>query len=188
MTCRRADIRCGLGSGRECNCRYAEKMGASRRHHASKTRLNHTVASRDEEAHPFPHPALKHRAKVTPPLRGEERRFFHAFSATKRRRSRGENYLSWARTVSQRLTAQQGVEPRGEVVGLGRGLVSQRLTALRAAEPRELEPEFFHTFYATKGPTDPERRNETREDTCMTIGKAMIWIQEVWLRRSPSRV
>jgi len=27
--------------------------------------------SRDEEAHPLHHPALKYRAKVTPPLRGE---------------------------------------------------------------------------------------------------------------------
>ena len=27
---------------------------------------------RDEEAYPIRHPALKYRAKVTPPLRGEE--------------------------------------------------------------------------------------------------------------------
>jgi hypothetical protein len=34
---------------------------------------------RDEEAHLLRHPALKYRAKVTPPLRGEEQPFFKGF-------------------------------------------------------------------------------------------------------------
>jgi hypothetical protein len=39
---------------------------------------------RDEEAQPFRHPALKYRATVKAPLRGEEPPFFHRFYPTRK--------------------------------------------------------------------------------------------------------
>jgi len=35
---------------------------------------------RDEEAYPIRHPALKYRAKITPPLRGEAQPFFQFYA------------------------------------------------------------------------------------------------------------
>jgi len=89
---------------------------------------------RDEEAYPIRHPALKYRAKVTPPLRGEEQpcsQFYArgiAAGGLPGTKSTGLN--------SKRRYATSGGAAAGELSRRAPP-VSQRLTALRAAEPRE---------------------------------------------------
>jgi hypothetical protein len=51
--------------------RYEGRDHALRRVRVFKEAGKLSRRSRDEEDHPLRHPALKYRAKVTPPLRGE---------------------------------------------------------------------------------------------------------------------
>src|SRR5215471_4544227 len=57
--------------------------------------------------------------------------------------------LQFDRHLEEPLYETTAAEPRAELFGLAR-TVSQRLTAQQAAEPRDSGSDLFHTFYETR--------------------------------------